>query len=253
MPLYKTNCIILRCRNLGEADRVLTVFSEDRGKFEAAVKGARRPRSRFVGNTLPFNYLKAMFLSGKSLDSLSQAELVHSFAALREDLIKMPYATFWAELVDGFLPEKVESKEIFLFLLAAFVTLEKTAEPGLLHLAFEARLLNALGYQPELESCLSCGRPIEGLPLDGAAYFSVAAGGVLCEDCRGAGVNLIPIPRATLTQMIQLGITDLRELAGLAVQTAERRLAERILRDFIEFRLERPLKSQAFLDSCLQS
>lgn len=246
MSLYKTNCIILRSRNLGEADRVLTVLSEDRGKFEATVKGARRPRSRFVGNTLPFNYLKAMFLSGKSLDSLSQAELVHSFVVLREDLVKMAYASFWAELVDGFIPEKVEAREIFLFLLAAFVTLEKTPDPGLLHLAFEARLLNALGYQPEWESCLECGQP-----LGSDAFFSVEAGGVICRQCRGNGLNLIPVARRALVKMQQLGLTDLRELAILEMEAAERSQAERILRDFIEYRLERPLKSQVFLDSCL--
>ena len=172
MGLYRSNVIVLRTRNFGEADRILVLLSEDRGKFEAVVKGARRGRSRFVGNTLAFNCFKGMFFTGKNIDSLSQAELVHPFSILQEDLTKLAYASFWVELVEGFTPERVESKEVFQFLLAAFLTLEQTEDPILLNLAFEIRLLHYLGYQPQLDRCVSCGES----SLD-QSYFSVQAGG----------------------------------------------------------------------------
>ena len=246
MSLYRTNAIVLRTRNLGEADRVLILLSEDFGKFEAVVKGARRGRSRFVGNTLPFNYLKALFFTGKSMDTLSQAELIHSFAQLREDLYKLAYATYWVELVDGFVPEREEVRELFRFLLAAFVVLERAAEPQLLNLAFEIRTLNYLGYRPELDHCAGCG---EAFTI--ARYFSAAAGGMVCERCRLSYPDLLsagPEERDLLESLIS---TDLRELAAVKVIPPASRGVGLILRSFIEARMERTLKSRAFLDNIL--
>jgi DNA repair protein RecO (recombination protein O) len=76
MGTYQTKAIVLRSRNLGEADRVLVLLSEDYGKIEAVVKGARRQHNRFIGNTLSFNYLNVMLFTGRSLDQFSQAELL---------------------------------------------------------------------------------------------------------------------------------------------------------------------------------
>jgi DNA repair protein RecO (recombination protein O) len=248
MALYRSNAVILRNRNIGEADRILLLLSEDHGKFEAVVKGARRGRSRFVGSTLPFNYLKAMFFSGKSLDTLSQAELIHSFVSLREDLVKMAYASFWTELIDGFVPERQEAKEIFRFVLAAFLVLEQTKSPELLNLAFQARLLNYLGYCPVTDACAVCGQAI---PAEGESYFSAAVGGALCLECRLHQGDFLPVTVTALKTLTQLVNIDIRELHTLMVNQTDYQSLRRILRVFIEYRLERPLKSLIFLDSIL--
>jgi DNA repair protein RecO (recombination protein O) len=242
MALYRTNAIVLRTRNFGEADRVVVLFSEELGKFEAVVKGARRQRSRFIGSTLAFNYIKAMLLTGKSLDTLSQAELVHSFAKLQEDLIKFAYASYWVELVDGFIPERQEAKEIFKFLLAAFIVLEKTADPAILNLAFEIRLLNYLGYQPRTDICACCGGT-----LGGNVSFSALAGGAVCQDCSLRFRDLITVDPVDLQVLEHLGGIDLRELDKFSLAPNNRKVIQKVLRDFIEARLEHPLKSQAFL------
>lgn len=244
MALYRTNAIVLRTRNFGEADRVIVLFSEELGKFEAIVKGARRQRSRFVGSTLAFNYIRAMLLGGKSLDTLSQAELVHSFAKLHEDLTKFAYASFWVELVDGFIPERQEAKEIFKFLLAAFIVLEKTPDPSILNLAFEIRLLNYLGYQPQISHCTSCGRSLEE-----PVYFSAEAGGVVCSNCSGRYRDPVKMTMSDLQAFERLGEIDLRELATFTLSQENCKTIQRILRNFMEARLEHPLKSQVFLDS----
>lgn len=244
MSLYRSRVIVLRSRNLGEADRVLVLFSEELGKFEAVVKGARRQRSRFVGNTLPFNYLEGLFFTGKSLDSLSQVELVHSFSALREDLTKFAYASFWVELVDGFLPERQEAGELFRFLLAAFIVLEKSDDPEVLNLAFQVRLLKYLGYQPELKYCTCCG----GIP-ESKLSFSAEAGGVICNDCSPQYRDLLPVNPELLNWFGLLGEKDLREVHLLKTEKSNRLKLFAILSSFIENRLERPLKSRVFLDN----
>lgn len=244
MGLYRTKVIVLRNRNLGEADRVLVLFSEELGKFEAVVKGARRQRSRFVGNTQPFNYLEGLFFTGKSLDSLSQAELAHSFSMLREDLTKFAYASFWVELVDGFLPERQEAGELFRFLLAAFIVLEKSDDPEVLNLAFQVRLLKYLGYQPELNHCTCCG----GVP-EGKIFFSAEAGGLICDDCSPQYQNLSPINWELLKWFSMLDETDLRQVHLLKIEKSNRLKLFALLSAFIEHRLERPLKSRVFLDN----
>ena len=243
MALYRTDAIVLRTRNFGEADRVVVLFSEKHGKFEAIVKGARRQRSRFVGNTLAFNYIHAMLLTGKNLDTLSQAELVHSFSKLHEDLIKFAYASFWVELVDGFIPERQEAKEIFKFLLAAFIVLEKTAEPVILNLAFQIRLLNYLGYQPQIDHCTGCGRILEE-PVS----FSAEAGGAVCSLCGDKYRDLVKIDISDLQTFERLGEIDLREVSSFLLPPEKAKTIQRMLRNFVETRLEHPLKSQVFLD-----
>lgn len=247
MSLYQTNVIVLRARNLGEADRVLVLLSEDQGKFEAVVKGARRGRSRFVGNTLPFNFLKALFFTGKNLDTLNQAELVHSFTKLREDLAKLAYASYWVEMVDGFVPERQEVTEVFRFLLASFIVLEQTAEPEMLNQAFQVRLLHYLGYHPELDHCVVCGNELREL-----IYFSAHAGGIVCGKCRPSYADVISTPAAAVELYKKLVITDLREVAQTTGNEEAVAIVSQILRSYIETRLERPLKSQVFLDNLLR-
>ena len=246
MAIYHSKVIVIRSRNLGEADRVLTLFSEGHGKFEAVVKGARRQRSRFVGNTLPFNYLDAMFFTGKNLDSLSQAEILHSFSSLREDLTKLAFASYWVDLIDSFVPEKEELGEVFRFLLAAFIVLETATLPEVLNLAFQLRLLNYLGYQPQLDVCTDCSRELEN-----QLGFSGIAGGVLCAGCGGRYRDLLPVDAALLQQLKTLSTIDIRSVASLRLGQTDARQLQGLVQKFIESRLDRPLKSQHFLDDVL--
>lgn len=246
MSLYRSKVIVLRSRNLGEADRVLVLLSEDRGKFEAVVKGARRQRSRFVGNTLPFNCLHGLFFTGKNLDTMSQAELIHSFASLHQDLERLAYGSYWMELVDAFLPEREEAGEIFRFLLAALVVLEHTSDPELLNLAFQIRLLNYLGYQPHLSYCSACTEPDKEVTA-----FSAAAGGALCSRCSSEYSDAVQIVPEILRDYAQLAGADLRQLSETGVAKNYRLMLRGLLQDFVGHRLDRPLKSQTFLDSVL--
>jgi DNA repair protein RecO (recombination protein O) len=248
MGTYQTKAIVLRTRNLGEADRVLVLLSEDYGKIEAVVKGARRQHSRFIGNTLPFNYLNAMLFTGRSLEQLNQADLLRPFAILREDLVKMAYASYWVELLDGFLPEREGGGEIFRFLLAAFLTLEQTGQPELLNLAFQVRLLNYLGYQPQLSHCLNCGNA----NLTEHRYFAPESGGVICTACASHFSNLISVRLEELTLLAQLAVTDIRRLEQLPQTPRDRQILQSLLQAFVAYRLDRPLKSQLILDQLLR-
>lgn len=249
MGSYGTRCLVLKARDFDEADRVLLLLSEDYGKFEALVKGARRPRSRFIGNTMPFNLLNTQFFPGKSLDQLSQAELVYSFSKIREDLIKMAYASYWVELVAEFLPEREPELEIFRFVLAALITLEQEADPAILSIAVQLRLLNYLGYQPHLDDCVNCGKSVGPRVI----YFSTEAGGVLCSTCATqlCREELRELGVGQLALLLRLATIDIRKLKQLDVTGIDLVGIRGMLVAFIEARLNRPLKSQLFLESVL--
>lgn len=248
MGLYHCEGIILRTRIFGEADRLVTLLTKEKGKIEAVARGARRPRNRLVGVTQQFSYLRGLIFTGKDLDQLSQAELIKSFAPLRDDLLKMAYASWWAELLDTFLPVAEVNTDIFLFTLAGLVVLEQTADPMLLSRAFELRLLKYLGYNPVLDCCVRCRESADGALVG----FAPGEGGMLCRSCADAqGELLIPVRPSALAALRDLYGTDLRVVARQPVDPALGNELGRLLFAFIQWRAEKPLKALTFLQSLL--
>ncbi len=206
MGNYKVDGIVLKARNFGEADRILTVLDRELGKLEAVAKGARRAQSTLRGPCQPFSHDRFFLWHGRTLDGISQAEAVESFAALRDDLVKLAAASYMAELVDSVLHERDSSPETFDLLLDHFRWLD-TIEPAAANIhhvlrAFDLRLLGLAGFAPALDACASCGAPVEewmgtasggrgaaGTAAGGAVAFSAAAGGIVCPACRAAAVG----------------------------------------------------------------
>ncbi|MCK5922153.1 MAG: DNA repair protein RecO, partial [Methylococcales bacterium] len=110
---YRTEAIILSRRNLGEADRLLTLYTREFGKKQALAKGARKPQSRKTGHVELFMRTNFLIAKGRTFDIITQAELVETYAALRTDLIRTTYASYAVELLDRFTPE--EDKHVSLY------------------------------------------------------------------------------------------------------------------------------------------
>ena len=245
MGLYQAEGIVLANRNLGEADRIVKILCHEQGKIEAVAKGARRPRNRLVGLTLPFNVLRMSLFSGRNLDVLSQAEGIRSFQSLRDDLIALAYASYLTELVDELLPDREPNEAAFYLLLQAMAGLEAGSEPENLARFFELRLLDLTGFRPAVEGCLACGRP----PAQTAVAFSPADGGYYCLSCAGTGREIISIPGAVVRAMdrgLRGEETCLADLNGV-----DRRSIQRVLSSFIQARLDHELRSLRFLTRIL--
>lgn len=248
MNLYRSDGIVLRTRPLGEADKILTLLSRDRGKIEVVARGARRPRNRLAAAAQPFSYLRVLIFAGRSLEQLSQAEIIKSFGLIRENLVKMAYASFWSEFLDLLLPLEEENTGLFLFTLAGLTVLEKAEDPVLLSRAFELRALQYLGYLPELTACARCGRSLEETP----GGFSPAGGGVLCSFCKDeTEIKPLALSAAGLELMRRLLTADLRSVITWEVPAALQREVENALTAFLEYRSEKPIKSLGFLQSIL--
>lgn len=147
---YKTEGIILKRRNFGEADKILTIFSKHYGKIRAIAKGIRKITSRKAGSLELFNLCKFVFTKGKNLDIISEVEVLNNFSFWRKNLKKVGIAYYFCELVDKLTPEGQVNKAIFELLKNFLLKMEIANESGFLR-SFEEHLLEELGFGIPLE------------------------------------------------------------------------------------------------------
>lgn len=245
MALYTTEGIVLKTQNIGEADRVCTIYSPKRGKIRAAARGARRPKSRFVSSTQVFAYGNFQIFSGRSLDGISQVELKESFPRLHDNLIRLAYASYIVELVNEMTEEGSGDQAIFLMLLTYMKVLSETSDPGLVTVAFEIKLATILGYKPRLESCSECGDNI----LEEYAYFNPNAGGILCRNCSKGYSGRIRISQGSIRLLSTLLMAEFVKIERIKISCGIRREAESIIRAHLGFRINKRLKSLEFLEA----
>jgi DNA repair protein RecO (recombination protein O) len=150
--LYRVSAIVLKRHDQGEADRLLTVFTRDRGKLTLLAKGVRKPASRKAGHIEPFTHVDLLVAKSKSLDLVTQAETTHAHRHLREDLWRSSLAYYVAELADAFTQDEDPNELLFDLLLESLGRLDAADEPALplaVHY-YELHLLALAGYQPQL-------------------------------------------------------------------------------------------------------
>ncbi|HHW92262.1 MAG TPA: DNA repair protein RecO [Firmicutes bacterium] len=243
MPLYRIEAVVLSHRYLGEADKIVTLYSREKGKVRAVARGARRPRNRLLAGTQPYSHTDFLLFSGNGLDSISQCELKESFYSLREDLRRMAAAAYVAELYDLLIEEGENNEGLFFLLLSTLHLLTDGEEIELSLRYFELRFLSLLGYQPQLFRCVHCGSSTKEGPL----RFSGQLGGVLCPDCWGQDGRAVSLAQGTVEMLKRFLTTSPRALRVFKAGPSARRELAAALRACLEYRLPRELKSRRFL------
>ena len=177
MALYAAEGIVLGTRSWGEADKVMTIFTRERGLLRAAAFGCRRPRSPLAGAMQMFVHADLQLAEGARLETVKTASVRAHHAKLSLDLTALAYATFVAEVIRALLPEGV-ADEVFFHKLAAILTAFETRNPRVTALAAVLQTLAAAGLGQSYANCLHCGAKITG-----DAFFHTREGGALCADC----------------------------------------------------------------------
>ncbi len=243
--VYKTEAIVLRTMDLGEADRVLTVLTPRLGKLRVIAKGVRRPRSRIGGALQPFSDVQLVLAVGRTWDVVTSTSLDDPHLGLRNDLHSTAAAWYVVELADRFCEGAADSHEAFRLLAQALSALDAGSEVAREVVArwFELALLDAMGFRPELARCLECASQIEP---EGNA-FSPVGGGVLCPRCRHAAHGARPVSADALKILRHLQRSPLVGVLQLRVATALHREVERLLHATVSAVIERELRSRYFL------
>jgi DNA repair protein RecO (recombination protein O) len=183
---YRDDGIVLRTQKLGEADRIITVLGRTTGRIRAVAKGVRRTKSRFGARLEPFTHVDLMLHPGRSLDVITQAEVIRPYGEpLAADYPRYTAGVAMLETAERFTPmEKEPALRQLLLLIGGLRSLsEREHDPRLVLDAFLLRSLAVAGYAPSLEECARCGASAEVR----LSAFAVAAGGMVCASCRSPG------------------------------------------------------------------
>jgi DNA repair protein RecO (recombination protein O) len=241
---YQTEAIIIRKTKLGEADRIITLFTPQRGKIRAVAKGVRRPKSRLSGHLELLTYSKVDLVHGRNLDTIIGSETINGFLPLKNDLDLSAQALYVTELVEQFTAENSENFRLFELLFDTLDKLQTEENREMLIHYFETHLLSFTGYRPELMHCVLCKKPLE--PVTNA--FSMNSGGMLCDACTITRYYF-PVSVNTLKVLRLLQSDDYATVRRIKLTADLSAELEIVLRNYIRYLLEQEVKSTGFMDS----
>jgi len=240
---YRVEAIVLRRIDFGEADRVIVLFTRERGKMPVVAKGVRRISSRMAGHLELFTQSELQLAKGQNLDVVTQAEMRNPFRALREDLTRTSTAYLVAELADALTEEGVEQPEVYELMAATFEALGTTDDPRLVAVHYQLRLLDVTGFRPVLQRCVLCDRDLQ----PGRNSFSPFLGGALCPDCAPTEPSARPIDSDALKALRNLQRAGRPGTVSIRMPEHVMREVERTLREIIERHTERRLRTPDLL------
>ncbi len=242
---YQTEAIIIKKIKLGEADRILTLYTPHLGKIQAVAKGVRRPRSKLAGHLELLTHSQVSLARGRNLDTITGSQTINSFLPLKSDLELTSHALYAIELVDQFTADHIENHPLFQLLLETMHHLCQAGDNELVLRYFELHLLNEVGYRPQLQRCVSCQAPLE--PTTNS--FCSAAGGVLCPNCSQSQPLTYPLSVNALKVLRLLQNYDYNTVSKLKINPELSRELEGVMRAYLKYLLEREVKSVAWLDT----
>jgi len=240
---FRLEGVVLRHSDWGEADRLLTVFTREMGKLRLVAKGVRKLRSRKAGHLEPFTQVSLQVSHGRDLPIITQAETVNAYLPLKEDLLLLGYASYVVELLDRFTYEEGENRSLYRLLVDTLTSLACGDEVERTLRYYEIRLLDLLGFRPQLFRCARCEREIQ--PED--QFFSAEDGGVLCPTCGVVTQGARPLSMQALKYLRHYQRSSYAETARARVPLAARREMEAVMGYYLTYLLERGLNTPEFI------
>ncbi|MEO2211726.1 DNA repair protein RecO [Paenibacillus amylolyticus] len=242
--LYRVEGIVIRSMDYGEGNKIITLCTESGGKVGVLVRGAKKPKSRHAALVQPFTYGQYVYFRNTGLGTLNAGEIVESYHELREDLVKASYASYACELLDRVLQDEETGTFWFKQLKACLQALKEEKDPVVITSLYEMKILQASGYGPQFDECISCNqeRP------DDQLFISPRLGGVLCRACKHFDPPAMSVSPKALKLLRLFAQLDLQRLGNISVSESTRDEIKKLMRAFMDHQLGLNLKSRSFLD-----
>lgn len=240
---YRTQAVILGHIEFGEADRILKLFTSEKGKITAIAKGVRKITSRKSGHLEPFAHVSLFLAKGRDLDIITQAETIESHIELREDLQSIALASYAVELLDRFTIEEGQNIPIFRLIVNSLNRLESEADHHTVIHYYEIRLLDLVGFRPQLFDCIDCGQQIR----EEDQFFSPLAGGVACPKCGASRSEAWTIRKDVLRYMRHLQRSKWSQVQMIAIPTEIESGLAHLMERYFTYLLERQLNTPDFI------
>ena len=223
--ILKVEAVIIAPREYGEADRFVRILTLESGKLNTLAKGVRRIQSRKAAHLEPFTHATLVLARGQTFWIITQAETVHAFPLIREDLQKTSEASYVLELADRVSTEGQAEPALYRLVLDTLLRIENSDDTFNAMRFFEMRFLDVAGFRPELQVCVACKRPIQ--PED--QYFSTGQGGILCPRCGPLDYKAVKADVDTLRYLRHFQRSAFRDLEQIIVPEKTRKKMKKIL------------------------
>ena len=236
MATYRDQAVVLRTQKLGEADRIITLFTKEHGRIKAVAKGVRRTKSKFGARLEPTSYVDLQLYAGKSLDIVTEVTSIENFGeALSADYKNWTTANSILEAAERFTENEHEpALQQFNLVVGALRALAHgTYDSSLILDAYLLRSLSVAGFAPSMTNCSRCDKP------GPHKYFSLVGGGSVCVDCKPSAAAT-PTPE-TLQLMADLLTGEWH--GAIDSEPKSRREASGLIAAYLQWHLERGLRS----------
>jgi DNA repair protein RecO (recombination protein O) len=240
--VYKTQGIVLKRKNFGEADRILTILTERFGKISVIAKGSRKIKAKLLGHLEPFTLANFQFHEGKNFYIVTSAVEIKNFENVHNTYQKTTRAFYLGELVDKFLESDEKNTEVFSLLCSALGYLEDNNIDLMLRF-FELKIIEASGFKPALRECVHCGKAL----VSGNNFWDQSEGGIICADCQKKFGHGKKISDKVIKLLRIIEEKDIKNASNVKLDKSTEQEAEEILGLYIKNILERELKSKRML------
>jgi len=252
LSLYnKTEAIVLRQHDFGEADKVVTLYTKEFGKLKAVAKGVRRIKSKFGSSMELFSHNNIMLYMQRKRDLyvITGSNIIRTHKELREDFDSFITGSYIAELVDKLTELEEPNRHLFSLILKIFYQIPKQ-DRDIIIAIFVIKFLANAGYKLHLEKCVLCEKPI---PLTQQKKLSVQQGGVLCPKCQPRDVRAIDVSSLALKYLKNFEIVNLVEVEKINIEISIKNELKRVVHFYLSHYLSGSLKTEEFMEKLTSS
>ncbi len=249
MSSFSTPAIVLRRIDFGDYDLILNFFTLNNGKISAIAKSAKKSVKRFSGVLELFSVLDVVCSSsrGKGLPILQEAALKQPFSKIREDIVKIAYASYWAELINVWMEDG--KKQVQIYQLFQYVLGELDLgyiQQEALSIIFQIRFIKISGFCPDLTRCGNCRIEIEEIKK-AKIVFDIIKGCLICDRCSSATLDKIHLSKGTIKQLLWVESGGLKKAGRIRFTKTALSEGLKFLEAFVPYHLGMEPRSLAFL------
>lgn len=241
---YRCEALTLKNAPLGESDLLVTLYSKEHGKLRVVAKGARKSVSKLVGHLEPLTVVRLSMAQGRSLDIVTQAQVLDNFLPLKSTLPAIAKGLYVAELTDGFGSEANTNQELYQLAVDVLHILSNDRGQDVTLRYFELHLLRATGLLPELYQCVECREELS----PGQHRFSPNVGGVLCLQCTPTDGHIRELSLRALKVLRMIHRSTIGEVASLTIDEDLSRELKSLLSTTVGYWLGKEIKSNSFME-----
>ena len=249
MPVFTTPAILLRRTDYGDFDLILTFLSVERGKISLIAKSAKKSTKRFAGILELFSLMEIVVSTGRGhgLPVLQEAALISPFSAIRSDISKTAYASYWCELLNNWVEENQKQVPLYYLLKHALSQLDGGAPASAeTSIFFQMRLLRLSGHSPMLRQCGRCQKNLETIQSN-PVIFDIAKGAILCDGCALGAPGRMWLSKGTIKQLLWVESGDSKKASRIRFGAEAIKEGLEFLEAFVPYIMGKQPQSLRFL------